>query len=202
MWSESLLSPLPWQGRLELTDEDVARLSKAGWGQYGQFMCQQWWVDEADGMQLSDEELAKYIGTESQRMSKACVSLLNLRALKIGVLPHQAAYRKRAHDQVYHGKPTDQLGKTQRTSCSRHSWPRSEKLTLKLRNQNFSAVVPAEEPPLPASGWIFFFGGGFCCKPCLPFQLPTTPPLRLPQALTLLRRHLPQLFSSVAQTLR
>ncbi|CAE7501661.1 Slc8a3 [Symbiodinium sp. CCMP2592] len=83
------------KGKLELTDEDLARMSKA------------------DGMQLSDEELAKYIGTDSQRMSKA-------------------AYRKRAHDQVYHGKPAE-VGKSQ-------------------RNQNFSAVVPVEEPPLPASG--------------------------------------------------
>ncbi|CAE7533788.1 Slc8a3 [Symbiodinium natans] len=82
------------KGKLELSDEDMARMSKA------------------DGMQISDEELAKYIGTESQRMSKA-------------------AYRKRAHDQVYHGKPAE---------------------VAKQRNHNFSAVVPAEEPPLSPSG--------------------------------------------------
>lgn len=78
--------------KLELSDEDLARFGKE------------------HGAQLTDEELCKYLATDSQRLSKA-------------------AYRKKAVQQLMHGKPAEAKSKA--------------------RNQNFSAVVPVEEPPMP-----------------------------------------------------
>ena len=150
----------PVQGKLELTDEDLARMSKDR-SRFHPDQCSSakqcaGLRDQADGMQLSDEELAKYIGTESQRMSKvSCVA--GSRETSIDHSPDlgahcqrlQAAYRKRAHDQVYHGKPAE-VGKSQRTDLPSRFV--SSKSRIVMRNQNFSAVVPVEEPPLPESG--------------------------------------------------
>ncbi|CAL1152714.1 unnamed protein product [Cladocopium goreaui] len=64
------------------------------------------------GAQLTDEELCKYLATDDQRLSKA-------------------AYRKKAVQQLMHGKP---------------------EAKSKARNQNFSAVVPVDDPPPPDTG--------------------------------------------------
>jgi len=88
------MNPHAVKGKLELTDEDLARFGKE------------------NGAQLTDEELTKYLATDSQRLSKA-------------------AYRKKAQKQLMHGKPADSKGTA--------------------RNQNFSAVMPAEDPPSPGT---------------------------------------------------